>query len=961
MPERFRKLTDHSTNLPVVKFVLALYLVFSSFTTTAQDVAALAKQAVDFFFKQDYEKAIPAAEKAAAGIRELMGENNDLYIGLVIIQATSHENLFQYLEAESLFIQAGELIKKTKGQNSISYTAFLHNLASLYYRTGQYPKAETFFLQAIEVTKSIAGENDSTYASTLNSLAVLYESMGQYEKAEPLFLQAIEIRKKVFGINHPNYATVLNNLAIYYKDIGQYEKAEPLFLQSLDIRKKTVGENHPDYAASLNNLASSYEDLGQYEKAESLYIVSGDLRKRLKGENHPDYAASLNNLAGLYTVRGQYEKAEPLMIRAMEVWKTVLGEDHPEYALALNNLGAFYRKSQADYPKAEAYYIKAIGLRKKLLGEKHPLYADSQTDLALLYLQMKEFKKAEPLLISGSTIFLQNMTGTFAVLSEKEKGNYLKTNISILDINTSFLYNDPFVSDTIIRNSLNLLLGFKSLALADTRNMLESVRSNKDTAIKRILNDWLIQKNLLASQYSLPVDKRIPEIKKIEEETEVMEKELTRRSAAFRNQQSALRISMTEIQKELEEDEAAIEFVRFKLYSKGLSDSVLYAAYIFGRTDKAPHFVPLCEEKQLARFFTKTGKAIGNIKSIYDAGPVNKNNRTTIGDSLYMLVFKPLLPFLKGVRKINYSPAGLLYRIAFQALPAEDSLRLIDKYELNQYISTRQLALPAEAGDSNKSISLFGDAAFTMDSISLAKKISGNKKTSNIYASAITRGNNRDAWVSLPGTASEIKEIQILFDKHKRKAVSYSQQMATEEQFKTLNGGATTILHLATHGFFLPDPEKKRKGGLATGENVFRLADDPMLRSGIVLAGVNRVWSGLSPIEGREDGIITAYEISQLDLRNTNLVVLSACETALGDIKGNEGVFGLQRAFKLAGVKNMVLSLWKVPDKETAELMKAFYTNYLQGNTAREAFSRAQQEMRNRYSPYYWAAFVLIE
>ncbi|MEQ1678307.1 MAG: CHAT domain-containing protein, partial [Chitinophagaceae bacterium] len=296
-----------------------------------------------------------------------------------------------------------------------------------------------------------------------------------------------------------------------------------------------------------------------------------------------------------------------------------------------------------------------------------------------------------------------------------------------------------------------------------------------------------------------------------------------------------------------------------------------------------------------------------------------------------------------------------------QAWPAGDSQRLIDKYELNQYISTRQLALPAEEPDSNKSISLFGDAAFTMDSVSMVKKMKGSEKVSNIYSSEVTRSSNRDAWISLPGTASEIKEIQTLFDKHKIKAVSYSQQMATEEQFKTLSGSATAILHLATHGFFLPDPEKKRPGGFSAGENVFRLADDPMLRSGIVLAGVNRVWSGLSPIEGREDGIITAYEISQLDLRNTDLVVLSACETALGDIKGNEGVFGLQRAFKLAGVKSMVLSLWKVPDKETAELMKIFYKNYLEGNSAREAFSMAQQEMRKRYSPYYWAAFVLIE
>mgnify|MGYP001795767448 CR=1 FL=1 len=139
------------------------------------------------------------------------------------------------------------------------------------------------------------------------------------------------------------------------------------------------------------------------------------------------------------------------------------------------------------------------------------------------------------------------------------------------------------------------------------------------------------------------------------------------------------------------------------------------------------------------------------------------------------------------------------------------------------------------------------------------------------------------------------------------------------------------------------------------------MANDPRLRKGNVLLCGKKGWKGQPPIEGREDGIVTSYEIAQLDLSQTNLVVLSACQTALGDVKGTEGVFGLQRAFKLAGVKNMLLSLWKVPDAETAELMKIFYTYYLQGTTTRESFTAAQKDMRRKYNPFYWAAFVLIE
>jgi CHAT domain-containing protein len=494
--------------------------------------------------------------------------------------------------------------------------------------------------------------------------------------------------------------------------------------------------------------------------------------------------------------------------------------------------------------------------------------------------------------------------------------------------------------------------------------MLESVRNSKDTVIKRIFDNWLVQKNLLANQYSLPKDKRIPGIKKIEEETEMLEKELNSRSAFFRKEQNGLRISMQEIQKNLEQDEAAIEFVRFKLYNKKLTDSVIYAAYVFGKNDPVPHFAPLCEEKQLARFFTKTGKTIGNIKSVYDSDTKEKNDHIAgTGDSLYSLVFKPLLPFLKGIRKINYSPAGLLYRIAFQALPAGDSQLLIDKYELNQYISPRQLALEKDVPiATNKSILLFGDVAFSMDSISMVKQKVSSETVSGYYSSVASRGETRDAFTNLPGTGAEIRDIQALFEMHHVKSLSLTQQKATEEQFKLLSGKSPSIIHLATHGFFLPDPERKIKEGIAIdGQNSLQLAGDPMLRSGIVLAGVNRAWSGRSPIEGCEDGIVTAYEISQLDLRNADLIVLSACETALGDIKGSEGVFGLQRSFKLAGVKNMILSLWKVPDAETAELMKDFYTYYLQGKTAREALGKAQQDLRKKYKPYYWAAFVLVQ
>jgi CHAT domain-containing protein len=617
------------------------------------------------------------------------------------------------------------------------------------------------------------------------------------------------------------------------------------------------------------------------------------------------------------------------------------------------------------YEKAEPLYIKANKIKKETLGTRNNEYAEGLDNLSGLYIGSGQFAKAIPLLTESREIMLQNILQTFTVLSEKEKGNLMKWGYeNIAAKPNSVLYYYPGYNPGLLKNNFNQLLLFKGLTLSDTKLFLDIIRSERDTATKKLFIEWQAGKAMLAKQYSLPTEKRIPGLNALETKTEETEKELVKRSADFRNRQNFLQVTLHDVQNKLRTDEVAIEFVNFGLYNKKWTDSTIYAAYILNKKDSVPVFVPLCEEKQLNKLFSNSTSSSGSIKSLYRSDPVDEvSTEISLGDSLYALIWKPLLPYLDGIKKINYSPSGLLNRIAFQALPTPDSQLLIDKYKLNQYISTRQLAIDEiETKNKSKSITLFGDCAFTMDSVSIVKNIPAKKGVSNIYSADISRDEYKASWRQLEGTATEVNQVKNLFAKNKIDTASYLQQKATEEQFKSLSGNSPTILHLATHGFFLPDPEQKRKEGLAVfNANTFKLADDPMMRSGIVLSGANRVWNGQQPVEGREDGIVTAYEISQLDLRNTELVVLSACETALGDIKGTEGVFGLQRAFKLAGVKSMLLSLWKVPDKETAELMTAFYQYYLSGNTAREALHKAQLDMKKKYRPYYWAAFVLIE
>jgi CHAT domain-containing protein len=298
------------------------------------------------------------------------------------------------------------------------------------------------------------------------------------------------------------------------------------------------------------------------------------------------------------------------------------------------------------------------------------------------------------------------------------------------------------------------------------------------------------------------------------------------------------------------------------------------------------------------------------------------------------------------VKKIAYSPAGKLYSISFNALATADSGKLlIDKYQLDQYGSTREVALrETVAPIKPANITLFGNADFSLDSQQLMRRKTVKLKDSSFAVATHhlpSRGVNGVAWGTLSGTGAEIKKISDLFKKNKLQSTSYTKSSASEDNLKALDNKSPQILHIATHGYFLPAlPGNFNQKDIAYS-NPFNSSENPLLRTGLVLAGANYAWSGRKPIEGVEDGIATAYEISQLNLSNTELVVLSACETGLGDIKGSEGVYGLQRAFRMAGAKKLIVSLWQVPDKETAELMTAFYSYWMKGNAIPGCFLKS--------------------
>ncbi|MEI6946939.1 CHAT domain-containing tetratricopeptide repeat protein [Paraflavisolibacter sp. H34] len=958
-----------------------------------------------------YDQAPALYQQALAVYRKTVGEEHPAYGAALNDLANLYRSMGQYDKALALLQQALAVYQKTLGTTHPDYANGLNNLASLYSNMGQYEKALPLYQQSLAILKKNPGPNHPDYASGLNNLANLYKSMGQFEKALPLCLESLEIRRKALGEDHPSYATGLHGLANLYKSTGEYEKSLPLYQKALAIRKKTIGEQHPEYGTTLNNMASLYRLMGQYDKSLSYYQRALAIRKKVLGPEHPDYASSLTHLANLYRTMGQYQKALPLYEQALAIRKKVLGEAHPDYANGLNNLAFIYalmgqnRKAlvlyrqtlalrekilgddhpnyafslsyladlyvkEGQYEEARKTYEQALAIIKKSLGEEHPEYASNLNSLGLVYPELSGGAEASALLTLSARISLKHLRQTYTTLSEQEKMAFLNKQTSQFGSLPSLLFArskaDPTVLQQVYANELVL----KGMVLEDQQQVLHAIRKSGDTTALQLYEQWRLHKAFIGGQLLLPKIQRVSFLDSLQEVANGLEQQLSRRAAAFQHLQRSQSITAAEIAQKLQPGEAAVEFLRFRLYRHKQTDSIMYAALVLLPGDSTARFVSLFEERQLLRVLqpSLTAKSAltqyAAIQKLYDK-PAGKALHP-----LYRLVWKPLEEHLAGVRTVYYAPVGLLHRIAFQALRKDADHFLIDFYQLRQVLSTRAVVLHGAEPSHSASISLWGDIDY--NKVPAASAVAQSVKRllqagSDTGASAFnfytadTRGARGGAWGALPGAKREMDSIGRLFRAAGMTISIDSGAVASEETFKGLSGKSPQVLHLATHGFFLPVAGGAREGEPEAGGNVFTVQQNPMFRSGLILAGGNHAWKGEPTPAGAEDGILTAYEIAQMDLSNTDVVVLSACETALGEVQGNEGVIGLQRAFKLAGVKQLVMSLWRVPDEETTELMTLFYRHWLAGKSTRDAFRAAQQAMKEKHPPYYWAAFVLVE
>jgi CHAT domain-containing protein len=530
---------------------------------------------------------------------------------------------------------------------------------------------------------------------------------------------------------------------------------------------------------------------------------------------------------------------------------------------------------------------------------------------------------------------------------------------AVFDIFPSFMVKSSGVLPQTVAVCYNNLLFSKALLLRTGQRVKQNIMANPDTSLRRQYNEWQSQLSWLSKVYEMPTARRDSlgiDMEAIESHTRELEAQLSRRSALFAQVFDTTHYTWQHIQKALKPNEAAVEVVRFNWYSKEWTDTVYYALLVVTpQTQGQPQLIVLKNGNDLE------GKYFKNYKGAIDR---KENDFDT-----YQYFWQPLDSVLKDTRTVYFSPDGVYHKINLQTLltPAgkylfeEKDIRLLGNTKDLLYAQTPQPSAHLTAtlvGNPNYSLDTTQNAALSSQ---LLATIAERSSDAQFYGvDSLPQYQVR----ALPQTQVEVANIAQLLQPKGYKTTVCTDNAALEEAVKKVHN--PTVLHLATHGFFQPDVpfDKKAAQRQFYGTERKKATQNPLLRSGLLFAGAQNTLNQLRPQNAPYDnGILTAQEALQLHLDSTNLVVMSACETALGAVSNGEGVYGLQRALQAAGAKTLLMSLWKVDDEATQLLMTTFYTQWLQTGNKRQAFAAAQQALRDNAKfnhPYYWGAFVII-
>ena len=918
-----------------------------------------------------------------------LGEKHSDYATTLSKLAELYVETGDYAQAEPLYRQALAIRKTALGEQSPAVAECLHALANLARENGDNSQAEQLGLQALAIRKAALGERHPAVAESLSSLAYLYTWNCEFAKAEPMFRQALEIRKQSDGERSAGYASVLTGLAFLHQVMGDYAKAELYYSQALQIRKEVLGEKHPAYSTSLQQLGLVYRAQGKYAEAERALTQAVAIRKEVFGEKHPWYAKSLDCLASLYKSTGDFTRAEVLVRQARQIHHEAVGDKNQDYATYTDRLGMLLFLS-GDYAGAEPLFQQALAIRKEVLGETHFEYAYTLNNLACLDYATGDFAQAETLSAQALQIMRKQLELSSEVQSERQqlvmaKGfryylNHYLSIAAVANVSAEQIYTQVLAWKGAVSR--------RQQAMGRVRQLL---LTQHDPQLSQLFDDLVAASRELANQAlavpQLGMEKQHQQkLEELNDQVERLQQELAAKSREFREQLVPEHRTPDDLRRALPPDAALVDLLEYKhflrpteLDSKPVSELCLVAFVV--RPTQGIVRIELGPTAPIAAAIEawRAQLAPGARPPEHDAGA-----------DLRHLVWDKLQPHLTGVKTVLISPAdGATARFPWAALPGkEPGSYLIEDVGLAvvpiprmvpEMLASAPAASTAEKQSAvEPSLLLLGDVDFNADP--------GRPSAEALAQAAPAPGRSGDLlkWPSLPGTRTEMAAIADSFEQGfpDAKLSKLRGERATKSTLAAKLGNYRYV-HLATHGFFAP-PELKSP--LTAGARSADDAEDqaasiqviagfqPGLLSGLVLAGAN-----LPTVEGKDDGILTALEVSQLDLSHVDLATLSACETGLGKSAGGEGVLGLQRAFQISGAKSVVATLWTVSDDASRALMIDFYDNLWNKKLSKlEALRQAQLKMLRegiqrgvvrddlpatakprRLPPYYWAPFVL--
>jgi hypothetical protein len=887
-----------------------------------------------------------------AGLQIKIGEydeatkNIEESIGILINEKRDKINVVSYVEAletkakllnlKGEFEEAKDVIKTSqklldKADDLTQYDelASAIELADIYVKFGRISETEKLLGEALRSYEDLYGLNSRNLVYPLLSYGNLKLFTGDYAEAERYARRALNIAHTQYGSKSSKTASCNILLARIYTSIGDYEKAQQNIDLALVIQENVFGRDHIGFAKSQSQLGIV---MFYNQKApKDIELVFEEAKSTIAdklGSRTPMYADVLKNISLVYIQEHRFDEAFNSLSLAEVIWETRLKAKKNINVASIYTLTGDVYYQQKNYASAENKYVQAKKLYENFFNPDHPEYVRVISKLAKVYYMQGDKKKAKNSLQEVIEKYDSFIKTYFPALSEREKAKFWNTIKSdyefYVTLAMTFKQEDPQMIEQVYNNALTT----KAILLSSSIKIRERILNGNDEELKSLYNEWLAKKEFLTTALSMRFDQlEANEIDplRLQDEVEQLEKQLSEKSELIKASHEQSIIVWQDVQSVLKKNEVAIEMVRYRHFDHVFTDSIIYAGlYVKNKTaQRKPGIFTLNNGKDLeTKYFMAYKNSI-----IYRI-------RDRFSNAQY---WQPIAEVVGPTATIFLSADGVYNQINLEAIPVNDTDYVLDNSNIILVSNTKDIFLNSlkVKGENSIKASMYGNPLYYLEASADTERSIGQLK----------------------GTEAEISGLNRLLEGRGWEITTKLETEATEASIKSVN--SPEIIHIATHGFFTPVDQIKQNA--LAGQNEAQLAENPLLRTGLLMAGAGDLLNKTKFNYNLEDGILTAYEAMSMNLDKTSLVVLSACETGLGDLTVGEGVYGLQRAFMVAGAQTLIMSLFKVSDDATQKLMVNFYQKWLATGKKRESFVRAKKELRNEFKdPKDWGAFIMI-